>query len=81
MKRERREESKQRQKRENQGAELLLGPVPSTAAPCPQFPRSFWTFTVTAVAQTSPLHTTGSIPIIQKEACQDILLGFCQGPG
>lgn len=31
----------EREERENQGAELLLGPVPSTVASCPQSPRSF----------------------------------------
>lgn len=77
------EESKHRDTEERKP-----GPTASTTVPYPQFPRSIWILPtiIIAAAQTFPHSTphfrlsySGWIPIIQEEACQDILLGFVQG--
>lgn len=47
-------EGRKERDRRKPGPKLPLGPIPSTAAPCPKLPRSFWIFTITGAIQTFP---------------------------
>lgn len=51
---ERVNERRKKGDRRKPGPKLPLGPIPSTAAPCPKLPRSFWIFTIIEATQTFP---------------------------